>query len=223
MTEPTDRTDPKTDSEEVAIAGWQPTGGATIRAVPTMSDQFFRLAQGLRNLSYQHPNDVSLPAGTVLISIATLEAYINELAEVSLGEGDRGDFDRLGDKLRKKLRLLDERGEKPGRLNSEVEKDIGLLYGLRGILMHYRADPEHPVETKTSLQGLAARFPKAIASEGDVSTQQLLTPRMAEWAVDRITQAIVGLYKCGWGPPRSVWLKLLDPDRLVEPDTVSEW
>ena len=78
-------------------------GGATIRAVPSMSDQLFRLAKNLRDLSRQHPNDISLPAGTVLIAIAALEAYVNELADMALRNANRRDFDALRDNLIKKL------------------------------------------------------------------------------------------------------------------------
>lgn len=216
-TDPTEPTaDPAPEVGNVTIGGWQPFGGATIRALPSMSDQFFRLAKNLRDLSLQHPNDVSLPAGTVLIAIATLEAYVNELAEMALTDANRRDFDALRNNLIKKIQLLNKRGETPGELESEVEDDIALLYGLRGKLMHYRADPEHPVDTSTSLQRLAARFPKAVTSDADVSTEQLLTPNFAEWAVDRVSGAIKGLYRCGWEPPRPHWLELVDPGRLAK-------
>jgi hypothetical protein len=181
-----------------------------------MSDQFFRLAENLRDLSRRHPNDISLPAGTVLIAIAALEAYVNELAEMALKDAHRDDFDTLRDNLIKKLQMLNERGETPGELESAVVEDIALLYGLRGKLMHYRADPEHPVETSTSLQRFVARFPKAVTSDGDVSTEQLLTPNLAEWSVDRVSEAIRGLYKCGWEPPRPRWLQLVDPGRMAK-------
>lgn len=93
---------------------------------------------------------------------------------------------------------------------------MALLYGLRGTLMHYRTDPEHPIDTSTSLQRLVARFPKAVTSDADVSTEHLLTPNLAEWAVSRVSDAIVGLYQCGWEPPRPRWLELVDPDRLAK-------
>ncbi|GEM_PF-5531963 len=215
MTDPTEPTaDPAPDVGNVAIGGWQPLGGATIRAVPSMSDQCFRLAKYLRDLSRQHPNDISLPAGTVLIAIAALESYVNELADMALRDANRRDFDALRDNLIKKLQLLNERGKILGQLESDVEEDIALLFGLRGKLMHYRADPEHPVDTNTSLQRLVARFPKAATSDADVSTEQLLTPHFAEWAVDRVSGAIRGLYQCGWEPPRPRWLELVDPGRL---------
>lgn len=191
-------------------------GGATIRAVPSMSDQFFRLAKNLRDLSRQHPNDISLPAGTVLIAIAALEAYVNELADMALRDADQRDFDALGDKLIKKLQLLNERGKTPGQLESDAKDDIALLYGLRGRLMHYRADPEHPGDTSTSLQRLVARFPNAVTFDADVSTEQLLTPNLAEWAVSRVSDAIRGLYQCGWDPPRPRWFELVDTGRLAK-------
>lgn len=109
MTKPSEPTaDSGPDVGSGGIGGWQPIGGATIRAVPSMSDQFFRLAKNLRDLSRQHPNDISLPAGTVLIAIAALEAYVNELADMALRDADRRDFDALRDNLIKKLRLLNE-------------------------------------------------------------------------------------------------------------------
>ena len=217
MTEPTEPTaNPARDDSKVSIGGWQPVGGATIRAVPSMSDQFYRLAKNLRDLSRQHAGDISLPAGTVVIAIAALEAYVNELAEMALRDSNRRDFHALRDNLIKKLQLLNERGQNPGELESDVEEDIALLYGFRGKLMHYRADAEHPVDTSTSLQRLVTRFPKAIASGADVSTDQLLTPHLAEWAVDRVTEAIKGLYQCGWEPPRPRWLELVDPGRLAK-------
>ena len=37
--------------------------------------------------------------------------------------------------------------------------------------------------------------------------------RLAEWAVDRVSEAIRGLYQCGWEPPRPRWLELVDPER----------
>jgi hypothetical protein len=181
-----------------------------------MSDQFFQLAKNLRGLSSQHPNNISLPAGTVLISIASLEAYVNELAEMALRDANRRDFDALRDNLIRKLQLLNARGTTPDQLESDVEEDIALLYGLRGRLMHYRVDPEHPVDTSTSLQRLVARFPTAVTSAADVSTAQLLTPHLAEWAVERVSEAIKGLYKCGWEPPRPGWLELVDPGRLAK-------
>ena len=116
---------------------------------------------------------------------------------MALRDSNRRDFDALRDNLIKKLQLLNERGKNPGELESDVEEDIALLYGLRGKLMHYRADAEHPVDTSSSLQRLVARFPKAITSDADVSTDQLLTPHFAEWAVDRVTGGIKGLYQCG--------------------------
>jgi hypothetical protein len=217
MTDPTEPpANEARDVEDAAIGGWEPVGGATIRAVPFMSDQFFRLAKNLRGLSSQHPDDISLPAGTVLISIAALEAYVNELAEVALRDANRRDFDAHRDNLIRKLQLLNARGNTPGQLESDVEEDIALLYGLRGKLMHYRADPEHPVDTSTSLQRLVARFPEAVTSDADVSTAQLLTPHFAEWAVDRVSKAIEGLYQCGWEPPRPRWLELVDPTRLAK-------
>lgn len=217
MTDPTEPTaNPARDDRNVSIGGWQPVGGATIRAVPSMSDQFFRLAKNLRDLSRQHAGDISLPAGAVVIAIAALEAYVNELAEMALRDSNRRDFDALRDNLIKKLQLLNERGKNPGELESDVEEDIALLYGLRGKLMHYRADAEHPVDSSTSLQRLVSRFPKAITSGADVSTGQLLTPHLAEWAVDRVTGAIKGLYRCGWEPPRPRWLELVDRGRLAK-------
>ncbi len=207
---------PSPDAGKVGIGGWQPFGGAFIRAMPSMSDQFFRLAKYLRDLSRQHPNDISLPAGTVLIAVAALEAYVNELGEMALGDANRRDFDALRDNLIKKLQLLNDRGQTPGKLESELQEDVALLYGLRGRLMHYRADPEHPVDTSTSLQRLVARFPKAVTADLDVSTSQLLTPNLAEWSVDRVSRAIKGLYQCGWEPPRPRWLDLVDPDRLAQ-------
>jgi len=217
MTEPTEPTaNPARDDAKAAIGGWQPVGGATIRAVPSMSDRFFRLAKNLRDLSRQHPNDISLPAGTVLIAIAALEAYVNELADIALRDANRRDFDALRDNLIKKLQLLNARGKASDRLQSDVVEDIALLYGLRGKHMHYRADPEHPVDTSTSLQRLVARFPKAVPSDADVSTDQLLTPHFAEWAVDRVSEAIKGLYQCGWDPPRPRWFELVDPSRLAK-------
>lgn len=180
-----------------------------------MSDQFFRLAKNLCVLSSQHPNDISLPAGTVLVAIASLEAYVNELAEVALRDAHRRDFDALRDNLIRKLQLFNALGKNPGQLEPDVEEDVALLYGLRGKLMHYRADPEHPSDTSTSLQKLAARFPKAVTSDADVSTAQLLTPHFAEWAVDRVSEAIKGLYQCGWEPPCPRWLQLVDPGRLA--------
>lgn len=216
----TDPTEPSAnhapDVGNVTIGGWQPLGGATIRAVPSMSDQFFRLAKNLCKLSRQHPNDISLPAGTALIAIAALEAYVNELADVALRDTNRRDFEALHDNLIKKLQLLNGRGKTPGGLESDVEDDIALLYGLRGKLMHYRADPEHPIDTSTSLQRLVARFPEAVTSGADVSTGQLLTPHFAEWAVDRVIAAIKGLYQCGWEPPRPRWIELVDPERLAK-------
>ena len=161
MTNPSQPTaDSGPDDGSAGIGGWQPIGGATIQAIPSMSDQFFRLAKNLRDFSRQHPKDISLPAGTVLIAIAALEAYVNELAEMDLRDANLRDFEALRDNLIKKLQLLNERGSSPGELASDVEEDIALLYGLRGSLMHYRAVPEHPVDTSTSLQRFASPFSK---------------------------------------------------------------
>lgn len=210
----TDAESEASDAESSGIGGWQPVGGASIRAVPSMSDQFYRLAGNLRETSRRQPTDISLPAGTVIVGIAALEAYVNEVAHMALRDEARGEFENLRDNLRKKLQFLNERGKTPGELESVVAEDVVLLYGLRGILMHYRAEPEHPIATTTSLQRLTSRFPEVVTADAEVSVDRLLTPSFAAWAVERVTDAIRGLYRCGWDPPRPRWFQVIDPDRL---------
>ena len=183
--------------------------------MPFMSDQFFHLAKNLRDLSSQHANEISLPAGAVLVSVACLESYINQVAEVALSGSNRRDFDALKNNLVKKLQFLNERGRIPNQLGPDILEDVASLYGLRGRLMHYRVDPEHPIDTATSFQRLVARFPESVRTEADVSTAELLTPLLAEWAVERISKAVKDLYKSGWEPPRPRWLELVDPQRFA--------
>jgi hypothetical protein len=203
--------------------GWEPSDGVTLRAFPSMADQFHRLAQNLSTLAHRHRGDLSLPAGTVVVAVAALEAYVNEVAEMALTAQDqRADFDRLRDNLLAKLRWLGEHGKRPDRLSEVTVGDVELLYGLRGILMHYRPVPEHPDETRTTFQRMAERFPAAVVGEGEISTERLLTSELASWAVEVIEAAIKQLYDVGWSPPRPFWLELVDPDewaRQHQPQT----
>jgi hypothetical protein len=91
---------------EITITGFSPVGGASIRLVPSKSDQFHRLAQGLAEISRQHPNDIAPPAGVVVIAAAALEAYVNELIEIGIPSARQGEIRGLGTNLIGKLRWL---------------------------------------------------------------------------------------------------------------------
>ena len=198
-----------------------------LRLVPSMSDQFYRLARNLATTAADHPGDISIPAGVVVIAAAALEAYVNELVEIIVPEGRRAELTRFDTNLVAKLRWLrDNAADPPSRpresdaLTEEILADVILLYGLRGELMHYAPQPEHPVATTTSLQRLLRRFPRGIVRElqtpsesGEVplsvSLSRLLTPELANWACEVLEATIKAIYRIGWEVPRPRWLTLV--------------
>ena len=228
------RHDGQATSKIIPIEGFSPVGGATLRLVPSMSEHFHRLAQNLSTISSDHPDDISLPAGVVVIAAAGLEAYANELAEIGVPDERRGAFTQLDTNLVAKLEWLRDNPEpgghpnNPAALSDEILADAKLLYGFRGALMHYKPQPEHPVDTRTSLQRLLNRFPPESVREAapppsdqaagfvafaNTSLSRLLTPELASWAVDVLEATIRATYQAGWEVPRPLWIPFVDPTR----------
>jgi hypothetical protein len=198
----------------MTLGRWPSGKNLTIRAIPSMSDQFYRLAQNLATKAQQHPEDISIPAGTTVVAAAALEAYVNEFAEIVFTHRAQAktDFDKLKDNLIGKLEWLHAQAQNPAEAFADMLDDVRSLYGLRGLLMHYRPSPEHPAEKRTTFQRMAERFPDAVTRETELSTASLLTPDLARWAVEVFERTISSLYEEGWDPPRPQWLQMLDPE-----------
>jgi hypothetical protein len=208
----------------MGIGGFEPVGeGTTLRALPTMSEHFLALAYDNAYTARENPTERRFPAGAVISAAATLEAYVNELAEVAFSVEPDGaayttDFNKLNDNLPAKLAWFSSNSKSGTNISEQTIDDVRiLLYGLRGLLMHYRATPEHPDETKTTLQRLAKRFPQALVGQAELAIEKLLTPEVAAWAVDLTEQVIKEMYATGWDVPTPQWLQLVDPTKFASP------
>jgi hypothetical protein len=196
--------------------------GEGIRLIPSMSDQYFPLLQGAAQAAHQQPDSMALPATTAILAVATIESYVNELNAIGPPFGSsptekeqlQHDFRRLGRDVVAKVRRLRELAANPDGLLEAIIDDLTLLVGLRGLLIHFDPQEEHPRLTRTSFQRLCDRVGIQIPKE-DVdwlSLEFLLTPDLADWCVDLTTRVLRSLYGAGYHAPRPRWTPFLRGD-----------
>jgi len=194
-----------------------------ISLIPFLSDTFYSLLIDLVNTSELHPEKISYPAGAVIIGVACVEGYINELIYMgSLGQAE-GENKRLQRKLEnfgtdiiKKLKLLKKKARKDEEISEELLDDFRLLYGLRGKLVHYKVQEEKPNDPAyiSRLEALERRLFKDRRPQGDISLDRMLTTELAQWVRKLVFDLISALYKAGYEPPRPRWIELIDPKRF---------
>ena len=122
-----------------------------ISLVPFLSDAFYSLLVDLVETSKQHRENISYPTGTVIIGVACLESYINELIHMTSFSQTERENSRPKRNLRnlktdviKKITVLKTIARKGEEISDELLEEFKLLIGLRGLLVRYEVQVEKP-------------------------------------------------------------------------------
>jgi hypothetical protein len=176
----------------------------------------FSLAVDLARTAFSR-KDMRAVLGSVILSAATLEAYINEVIEMWLAENTEESraLRKHGTNVVAKWRHVAKL--KAGFAESKDPFDsFKLLVGLRGTILHFQPLPEpHREDFQTDVERrLAGKYQLA---EKMTSTARYLNAPCADWAVTTTCQMIRGLYHIGYDVPSPYWYKFVDPAKWEEP------
>ena len=189
--------------------------GAQARLVPSMSDQFFKLANHLVKLSETNKEELSVVAGVILICCACIESYVNEVIRFNTFSQSKEDNDNIKNFLLKfkknpQRQLVElSKLKKSKKINKGRQDSLKLLFGLRGLLAHFDPQEEHPEITRTSLQRLDVLINKARKIDADCSLDKILNYSCSQWAFDLVNDIIGRLYLSGYQPSRGRWLRII--------------
>jgi hypothetical protein len=176
----------------------------------------FSLAEDLARTALSR-KDMRAVLGCVILSAATLEAYINEVIEMWFAENtvEARALRKLDTQVVRKWRDVSK--IKGGFDESKDPFDsFKLLIGLRGTVLHFRPLSEpHREDFQTDIERRLAE--KYQLAEKMTSTGRYLNAPCADWAVTTTCQMIRGLYQLGYDVPTPYWYKFVDPPKWVEP------
>jgi hypothetical protein len=189
--------------------------------IPSLSDSYYLLLRDLIATSRRYPESIAYPAGCIIIAVACLESYINELIYISFSSSKpekvvvKKQMDGYKTDFVRKIKELKAIAKLPEAIDDELIKDVEFLVGLRGKLVHYNPEAEHPNNDKiiTKLEKLEKRLFGKNATPGLVTTERMLTTVTAEISEKIILEVTKKLYKSGYSPLRARWLETIDPDR----------
>lgn len=193
-----------------------------VELIPYISDSYYQLLQDLVGTSKAHPESISYPAGSIIIAVACIESYMNELVFMAYGASTRENdeikrsFAKLSTDILKKIKFLKGLAKKPTVISDELLGDLTLLVSLRGKIVHYSPEGEHPnnKELVSKLEKLEKRLFGNKKSGSSVSSERILVPETAEISRKIIIELVRSLYRSGYEPPRPRWVTLIDPKRF---------
>jgi hypothetical protein len=200
---------------------WKYEGNVSL--VSYLSDTFYSLLTDLVETSKQRPGKISYPAGAVIIGVACLESYINELIYMRSFSRDEDEnkrikrsLENLGTDVIKKLKSLRTMARKDEEISDNLVDEFKLLYRLRSFLVHYEVQLEKPNDPgyTSRLKALERRLLKDQRPKGEISFERMLTAEFAQWVRELVFNLISALYKAGYEAPRPRWIELLDPRRF---------
>lgn len=190
-----------------------------VALLPFMADNFYSLLIDLIETAKLHRAKLSYPAGAVIIGVACIESYVNELifmTDFGTDKLGKQDLRRCGTDVLKKVEKLRTLAKRPEQIPNDLLNDFKLLIGLRGQLVHYDVQEEKPNDPghMSRLEALERRLLQDKRQQGDVSLERILSAELAEWVKLLVTGLICALYKSGYEPPRPRWLSIVDPARF---------
>ncbi len=197
-----------------------PIGGAKLTMLPFLSYPMFSFAVELARVALTS-KDMRSALACIILSAASLEAYINELIHTHFGNDAKQQrrLRKLGTNVIAKWREV---AKVKGGLDESGEPfdSFKLLVGLRGFLMHFQVEEEPVIAGEEFESDLQSRLSTKIPLRGgQVSTERYLTGACADWAVTTANQVIRELYRLGYEPPSSAWVDIVDPGRFErQPD-----
>lgn len=194
-----------------------------VALIPYLSDSFFQLLNDLVTTSEKFPVSLSYPAGAIIIAVACIESYVNELIYIHKFNDNNIEnrrvkkvFDKFGTDILRKVIELRKRAEDQTVLSDDLVDDLRLLISLRGRITHYSVQEEHPNNKKflSKLERLEKHVLGKKQLKGAVSTERLLNPAVAIISKRVVIETISALYKIGYEPPRPRWIEVVDSQRF---------
>ena len=191
-----------------------------VSVISKMSDSYYCLAKDLTIASMKSPEYIALPAGVIIIGVACIESYINELISMQHFHSDINQSNEIknvlfkyGTAIEKKLTDLKKLAKYPNEIDDALISSLKDLIALRGRIIHFEVNEEKPNDKEylSKLQKLEKYLTESEQYKEIGSLDRILSLQTANIVLAFMLCILKSIYKAGYGTPSPSWQAILTP------------